>query len=965
MTGDAFCSAFIFTAAAALSCAAPAASTFSLPVRFEQNLGQAPPSVHYLARTAGLELEFLDNQIRLQSQLGGEALTVTFRGASRSAITLEDVLAAKVNYLKGTRRIMGVEMGGKVRYAGVYPGIDLVFYQNVFYPNNAQWEFDFELAPGSDPSRIDLAIAGAASLDLTAGGEVVSRLASGESVHWRKPVTYQVVNGSKTAIASAFALSGRDVRFRVGNWDRRSPLVIDPSIGFSTLIAGGGQQMARGIATDSSGNIYICGGTNSGDLPTSGGSYQASYHGSTDADLGDAFFAKFSSTGALTYLTYLGGPLDDTCTAIAVDASGNAYLTGLTGGNFPVAGNVSQTTYGGSGGNYFGYGGDAFVAKFSSSGSLVYSTYLGGRMDDVGAGITVDSSGNAYVVGATLSGDFPTQGGFQTHYGGSADAFLHGGYLTWNAGDAFVEKINSSGQFVAGTYLGGMLDEGAVTVALDSNGNVWTAGSTCSGNFPLANSFQSVIRGQSSNDMQAVANLCEGFFSELNSNLSQLLYSTFIGGNGDDLVSAIVPDSSGRIYLAGFTASTNFPVTVGAYQTTYSGPTTPTGLLALLGDAFVAKFDPSSNKLIYATYLGGSKDEGAGALAIDSSGNAFVAGLTKSTDLPVSSNALQPKQAGSGGVEQFGDGFIAELDATGSKLLYSSYLGGHAGDAIVGLTLANGTLYVTGGTASSNFPVSAGAPAYKGTMDMFVASITGLASGPAFGVSNVASYDSSAIAPGEVVAVFIDNMGPAALVTAVLDPKTGLVATTLAGTSVLFNNIPAPMVYTSAQQLAAIVPYELAGQSSAQIMVQYNNTQSSTITMPVLPAVPGLFSANQSGTGLGAFQNQDGSYNSQSNPAAAGTTVVLYGTGQGQTTPPGVDGALATTVFPVPTGTINVMFDGAPSPSIAFKGPIPEIAEGFWQINAQLPTGIAPGPHAVQVSVNGRNSQGSLMIYTK
>jgi len=232
------------------------------------------------------------------------------------------------------------------------------------------------------------------------------------------------------------------------------------------------------------------------------------------------------------------------------------------------------------------------------------------------------------------------------------------------------------------------------------------------------------------------------------------------------------------------------------------------------------------------------------------------------------------------------------------------------------------------------------------------------------GISNVASYNATAISPGEVVAIFVQGRGPANLVTAVLDRATGLVATSLAGTRVLFNNIPAPMVYTSATQLAAIVPFAMQNSTSAQVVVEYNGVQLPPVTMPVVPAVPGLFSANQSGTGQGAIQNENGSYNSAANPAARGSIVVLYGTGQGQTNPAGLDGRLAASPFAVPSGNLTITFGGiAVAPAdILFKGPIPTIAEGFWQINVRLPAALGAGTYPVKVAIDGRASQDNLTL---
>ncbi|MEI9814350.1 MAG: SBBP repeat-containing protein [Acidobacteriota bacterium] len=477
------------------------------------------------------------------------------------------------------------------------------------------------------------------------------------------------------------------------------------------------------------------------------------YKGAGIDDFGDAFVAKLTPTGTVSYLTYLGGTGDESCNSLAADSTGAVYLTGrTTSGNFPVTSGVTQTTYSGAGGNSFLYdGGDAFVAKLTPQGGLAYSTYAGGSSDDIGGAITFDSAGNAYVAGFTLSTNFPAAGGFQTQFAGRSDSGFpnENGYISFHAGDAFRIELNSAGQRVAATYLGGSQDEGAMTIALDSNGNVWIGGSTCSTNFPLQGAVQTTLKGRSSGLLQPISNMCEGFLSRFNSSLSQLTYSTFLGGNRDDLVSAIAIDGAGAVYATGLTMSTDFPVSSSAYQKTFAGPSTLSSSRAgTFGDAFVTKLDPAGNRLVYSTYLGAGDDDMAGAIAVDSSGNVFVAGMTKSGDFPHTSDALQSNIGGRGTSEDIGDVFLTKLDAAGSKLLYSTYLGGNSADELGGLALLpNGTVYLTGGSRSTDFPTTAGLQrtnTRNGRHDTFVAALTGLGSGPTIGISNVASYEASA-----------------------------------------------------------------------------------------------------------------------------------------------------------------------------------------------------------------------------
>jgi uncharacterized protein (TIGR03437 family) len=836
------------------------------------------------------------------------------------------------------------------------------------------WEYDLLVEPHADPNLVAFEVDSSATVHLEKTGDLTVRNATGAEMTWKRPIAYQDRDGKRSPVQSAFRLHGNRVSFRLGAYDERRPLVIDPTLLFSTYMGGSLNELARGIGVDSSGNVYICGQTQSGDLPTKASSYQANFKGAGEDDFGDAFVAKFSATGTVTYLTYIGGSGDEMCTTLAVDGTGAVYIAGGTNSrNFPTTAGVMQTTYGGDGGNFVFSAGDAFVAKFNPQGALVFSTYAGGSKDDAALGIAVDAVGNAYVTGATLSPNFPASGGFQPQFGGGGTEFVNqNGYVSWHSGDAFVLKVSSTGQRIAGSYLGGTADDGATSIALDSGGNIWIAGSACSTNFPLQGALQTQLKGQSSGALQPISNNCEGYLSKFTNNLAQLSYSSYLGGSRDDGVNGIAIDGAGAVYLAGFTMSTDFPVTSAAFQKNFAGPATRANdRAATFGDGFVVKFDPTANRLVYATLIGGVDDDIPSSLAVDTSGNVFVAGLTKSSDFPRTSDALQPTLGGRGTAEGIGDGFLAKLDTAGTKLLYASYLGGNSDDELTGLALtASGTVFLTGGSQSTDFPTTAGLQrtnSRNGSRDAFLSAVSGLGSGPSIGISNVASYSSAAISPGEVVAVFVSGQGPANLVTAKLDPATGLVATNLEGTRVLFNNIPGVMVYTSAAQLAVIVPYGLAGATSAQVIVEYKGVQLPPVLIPVAPAVPGLFSANQTGTGQGAIQNEDFSYNSAANPASRGSVVVLYGTGQGQTNPPGVDGRLATSVFPVPAGELSITIGGIPvaASDILFKGPIPNIAEGFWQINVRLPATLGAGTHAVKVTVAGRSSQDNLTLVVK
>jgi hypothetical protein len=428
-----------------------------LPLSFEANQGQTDAKVKFLSRGLGYTL-FLTSTEAVFSLRGkkaqddasgvsgqfrpspavpttGVALRVKLVKANRAAeVTGADELPGKSNYFIGNnpkKWRTNVPTYSKVKYEGIYSGIDLVYYGN-----QRQLEYDFIVAPGADPHRIAFDVRGAKRIRMVDHGDLVLNMGEGE-IRWHKPVVYQEKDGARQEIAARYAITGTGrVGFEVAKYDASRPLYIDPLI-YSTYLGGRGNDQGLGIAVDSSGNAYVTGYTSSSNFPTMG-PLQPTYGGGPD----DAFVSELNPSGtALVYSTYLGGSGTDVGKGIAVDSSGSAYVTGwTTSTNFPTM-NPLQPTYGGD--PY-----DAFVAQLNPTGSaLVYSTYLGGSGNDQGLGIAVDSSGNAYVTGLTFSSDFPLMNPLQPTYGG--------GY-----GDAFVSELNPSGTaLVYSTYLGGVIQK--------------------------------------------------------------------------------------------------------------------------------------------------------------------------------------------------------------------------------------------------------------------------------------------------------------------------------------------------------------------------------------------------------------------------------------------------------------------------------------------------------------------------
>ncbi|WP_299698107.1 SBBP repeat-containing protein [Hydrocarboniphaga sp.] len=360
----------------------------------------------------------------------------------------------------------------------------------------------------------------------------------------------------------------------------------------------------------------------------------------------------------LVYSTYLGGSSGDVGDAIAVDSAGNAYVTGYTSStNFPLA-NALQ-------GTFRGYA-DVFVTKLNADGNaLVYSTYLGGSSSDVGNGIAVDSAGKAYVTGYTGSTNFPLTNALQGTKGGSTDAF--------------VTQLNADGSaLVYSTYLGGSDSDQGCGIAVDSAGKAYVTGETWSTNFPLANALQGTNGGAS-----------DFFVTQLNADGSALVYSTYLGGSSAEYDSSIAVDSAGNAYVTGETTSTNFPL-ANALQGTFGGN----------DDAFVTQINADGSALLYSTYLGGSMPDRGYGIAVDNAGNAYVTGVTESSNFPLA-NALQDTFGG------ISDAFVTQLNADGSALVYSTYLGGSSSEYGYGIAVDSaGKAYLTGRTDSTNFPLA-------------------------------------------------------------------------------------------------------------------------------------------------------------------------------------------------------------------------------------------------------------------
>jgi len=576
-----------------------------------------------------------------------------------------DPLPGKSNYFIGNdpkKWRTNVPNYAKVKYRDVYPGVDLVYYGN-----QGQLEYDFVVRPGADPRAIKMIVGAGllpsrgdlkgSPLQIDTNGDLV--FGTGGEFRFHKPLVYQpVANGVRLPVDAHYSLEKDEVSFELARYDRNHPLVIDPVLSYSTylgssdLLGGSNLDTGWGIAVDSAGNAYVTGPTNSADFPTLN-PFQATSGSGTDV-----FITKLNPTGsALVYSTYLGGSGNDRGAGIAVDSSGNAYVTGVTGStNFPTL-NPFQATSGG--------GDDAFVTNLTPTGNApVYSTYLGGSGNEIAAGIAVDPSGNAYFTGPTDSTNFPTLNPFQATSGGGKDVF--------------VTKLNAAGSgLVYSTYLGGSGDDLGTSVIVDSSGNAYVTGFTGSTNFPTLNPFQPTSGGGN-----------DAFVSKLNPTGNALVYSTYLGGSANDGGGGIAVDSSGNAYVTGSTASLDFP-TFNALQGSLSGNF----------DTFVAKLDPAGTALVYSTHFG-SYDIG-NAIATDSSGNAYVTGWVQ---YPGGINASIAVEGCGFGIITLFDAFVTELKPDGTGPVFSTCLGGAPNTAGFAIALdSSGSAYVTGCTDSAIF----------------------------------------------------------------------------------------------------------------------------------------------------------------------------------------------------------------------------------------------------------------------
>lgn len=643
------------------------------PAAFISNTGQFDSSVKFYTQTKGASIFFLSDRIVFDfegapsedgKQHSRAAIALLF-DESRSGVTPQGFWpnAGVLNFLFGndpTHWNSNVSTYQELLYQELWPGVDLSLKSD-----GGKLKFNWIVQPGGNPEQIVMRYLGADSLDLDDEGNLLIKHALGTMTDVC-PTAFQEIDSGKTEVACSFRLNPTrklSVGFEIGAYSESAPLCIDPAVIYTTYLGGSGADSITGVTVDPTGSAYFVGMTSSADFPVVAGAYQSTLAGTTNV-----FISKIAPDGAsLIYSTYLGGSGVDAGLAIAIDSSGSAYVTGSTTSlNFPTMGPYQPARAGAQ---------DAFLSKLSpNGGALIYSTYLGGAAGiTTGRGIGVNLFGQTFIAGDTSSASFPTTGGaFSTVYGGGAS-------------DGFVSLISSGGgTLLASTYLGGAGADVISGLALDASDFVYVTGGTFSADFPVtAGAYQTALAGTEN-----------AFVTKLVEDLSTPVFSTYLGGTTLDAAAAVALDSSNLACVTGMTTSNDFPVTVGAYQTTYGGAE----------DAFITKFSLDGGSLVFSTYLGGSGNDIGSALTFDSTGHVWVAGSTASADFPTTPAVIPSSLTGTT------DWFISMLSADGSLLLVSYYLGGVGIQNANGIAVdAQGAVYVVGDTSSSTFPVTPGA----------------------------------------------------------------------------------------------------------------------------------------------------------------------------------------------------------------------------------------------------------------
>lgn len=641
------------------------------------------------------------------TQYAARCLRMQIVGANpQAAIHGEGILPGKMNYFIGNdpaKWRTALPLFSKVQLDEIYPGINLSYYGN-----QRQLEYDFVVAPGADPENITLHFDGVDKVEINKEGELALALGDDE-IRFHRPILYQDVRGMRHSVAGSYKLKdARTAVFDIGEYDRHAPLVIDPVLSYSTYFGGNLGDMALGVKVDTNG-IYLAGETFSRKFPFPLNGFDTNFNGGRIN--GDAFVAKLSNDASnVLYFTYIGGTNDDGALDLAIDAGGNAYITGFTDSpNFPTTNAAFPQISGGKDNVFHTFPTDAIVVELDSTGQLVFSTYLGGSGADVAGAITVDSKTNVYVTGYTFSTDFPTNSSvFPTN------TILGYTNSLMGSNDIFVAKIapGGAGLLYSSLFGGSGLDQGE-GIAVDDQERVYVTGFTGSTNFYTSpdaltdtNGLVRLLNGNT-NGVRAYRGLhhipFDAFLLRVDTTQSGTtnLYSTLFGGRNDDAGFRVALYSNTDVLITGNSHSPDFLTNNFLAQPRVAAS-------GLNSDAFLTRFhfdpDGSTPIVVYSSLFGGLNDDVGWDLALDGNGNIFIVGITSSANFPTANGAPPLLHTNHIGAR---DVFVTVFTNDASSMLYSVELGGAGNDYGFGIAVDPlGNAYVVGRTLSGNFPVT-------------------------------------------------------------------------------------------------------------------------------------------------------------------------------------------------------------------------------------------------------------------
>lgn len=645
-------------------------------VVFEQNVGQFDPSVLYLARNGATSMFLTSSEAVYVMPMSANSTDVDETASSAYAlrmrfadqgrnISARGTAAAeqRSNYFVGSdpeNWHVDVPSFSTVELGNVADGISMLWHGR----EDGATRYDLVVDPGADPGQIALSFDGADSIELEQNGDIIIKTPAG-TIRQARPFAYQEgPEDRKAEVASGFRVEGNSVKFDLGEYDNTRPLIIDPTVtlnnlAFSTFVGSFGEDTANDNAVDAMGNIYITGRTTSVAFPTTAGTFDTSSNGAEDV-----FVTKVNPSGTgIVFSTFLGGNFYDEGRGIAVDNSGNIYVTGSASNFFPTTALAYDTTFNG--------GSDVFVTKLNPTGStLLYSTYIGASSIDSASDIAIDAAGNAYIVVRTSDTvvDYPTTpGAFDTTFNG--------------IDDVAVTKLSPDGStLVYSTFLGGSGIDSGTAIAVNAAGEAYVAGATTDDVIDMqttAGAYDTTHNG-----------VTDYFVTRFSADGASLVYSTFIGGAGIDNAVGLAIDGAGSAYVVG-TASPGFPVTAGVVDTSVLGSS----------EIGASKISPDGATLQYSTFIGGNQGESANSVAVDPAGNAYITGLNFGGDFPVTAGAYDTTFNGGNDV------ILTVLNPSATGYIFSTYLGGGGNE--IGNDIAldpSGNVYITGSTTNNATP---------------------------------------------------------------------------------------------------------------------------------------------------------------------------------------------------------------------------------------------------------------------